>query len=80
MSSSILYLITALCRTTIHIGQGGEKKEVQEDAKSVIVKLRPKTDRKEHLLHEKYNTKHEVFAIGNVLCAETRGSGGKPNI
>ena len=46
----------------------GSKKKVQEDAKSVIVELLHKTDREEHLLHEKYNTKHEVSAIPHELC------------
>ena len=40
---------------------------MQEDAKSVIVELLDKTDREEHLLHEEYNTEHEVSAIPNEV-------------
>ena len=53
---------------------------MQEDAKSVIVELLHKTDREEHLLHEKYNTKHEVSAIPHELHGEIRGEGGQPEV
>ena len=56
------------------------KKEVQEDAKSVIVELQQQRSRKEHLLHEEYNTEHEVSAIPDELRAAVRGEGGQPEI
>ena len=58
----------------------GVKKEVQEDAKSVLVELRHKTDREEHLLHEKYNTKHEVSAIPDELCGKIWSEGSQPEV
>ena len=56
------------CRTTIHVGQWGVKKEVQEDAKSVIVELLHKTVRKELTLRGNYNTGYELQAIPNEIC------------
>ena len=58
----------------------GSKKKVQENAKSVIVELRKQRSRKEHLLHEEYNTEHEVSAIPDELCAAVRGEGGEQEV
>ena len=56
------------------------KKEVQEDAKSVIVELQQQRSRKEHLLHEKYNTKHDVLAIPDELRAAVWGEGSQQEV
>ena len=53
---------------------------MQEDAKSVIVELQQQRSRKEHLLHEEYNTKHEVSAIPNELRAAVWGEGSQSEI
>ena len=53
---------------------------MQEDAKSVIVELRHQRSRKEHLLHEEYNTEHEVSAIPDELRAAVWREGGQPEI
>ena len=68
------------CRTTIHLGQRVPKKKVQEDAKSVIVELRHQRSRKEHLLHEEYNTEHEVSAIPDELRTAVWGEGSQSEI
>ena len=56
------------------------KKEVQEDAKSVIVELQQQRSRKEHLLHAEYNTEHEISAILDELRAAVWGEGSQQEI
>ena len=53
---------------------------MQENAKSVIVELRKQRSRKEHLLHAKYNTEHEVSAIPDELRAEVWGEGSQQEV
>ena len=69
-----------MCVGLQYILDSRTKKKVQEDAKSVIVELQQQRSRKEHLLHEEYNTEHEVSAISDELRGKARGEGGEQEI